>query len=126
MSGVTGWVAAGWLMSGKLASARTASAASSSAVTGGPAAAGIAGVRWHRFLFWDVVAVASVMEEIGHDGAIASAYKVQPDLAIALDVTYGKGKVFIFTPEVTFRAQPHATYKFLFNALVSGPAGADR
>jgi len=38
---------------------------------------------------WDVVAVASTQEEIGAYGAISAAYQVQPDLAVALDVTYG-------------------------------------
>ena len=45
-------------------------------------------------------------------------------LVTALDVSYGKGKVFIFTPEITFRAQPHATYKFLFNGIYYGSAKA--
>ncbi len=29
----------------------------------------------------------------------------------------GQGKLVLFGPEITFRAQPHATFKFLFNAL---------
>ena len=29
----------------------------------------------------------------------------------------GKGRLFLFGPEITFRAQPHGTFKFLFNAL---------
>jgi hypothetical protein len=29
----------------------------------------------------------------------------------------GAGKLLLFGPEITFRAQPHATFKFLFNAL---------
>ncbi|MGE5199226.1 MAG: M14 metallopeptidase family protein [Rhodospirillaceae bacterium] len=45
-------------------------------------------------------------------------------LATALDVSYGKGKVFILTPEITFRAQPHAAYKFLFNGIYYGRAKA--
>ena len=43
-------------------------------------------------------------------------------LVTALDASYGKGKVFILTPEITFRAQPHATYKFLFNGIYYGSA----
>jgi putative aminopeptidase FrvX len=39
---------------------------------------------------WDVVAVATVQEETGLKGAIASAYGVAPDMAVALDVTFGK------------------------------------
>jgi hypothetical protein len=45
-------------------------------------------------------------------------------LVTVLDVSYGKGKVFIFTPEITFRAQPHATFKFLFNGIHYGNAKA--
>jgi endoglucanase len=37
---------------------------------------------------WDVYAVATVQEETGLFGAATSAYKIQPDLAIALDVTF--------------------------------------
>ena len=32
----------------------------------------------------------------------------------------GKGKVFLFGPEITFRAQPHGTFKFLFNGIAYG------
>ncbi|NTU51487.1 MAG: family 20 glycosylhydrolase, partial [Candidatus Aminicenantes bacterium] len=38
---------------------------------------------------WDVFAVATVQEEIGLRGAITSAFGVAPDLAIAIDVTFG-------------------------------------
>ncbi|NLX11169.1 MAG: M42 family metallopeptidase [Chloroflexi bacterium] len=38
---------------------------------------------------WDVVAVASVQEEVGSLGALTAAYQVQPDVAIAVDVTFG-------------------------------------
>ncbi len=34
----------------------------------------------------------------------------------------GKGKVLLYGPEITFRGQPHATFKFLFNGLLYGPA----
>ena len=40
---------------------------------------------------WDVWAVASVQEEVGHVGAYTSAFKIRPDLAIAVDVTFAKG-----------------------------------
>ena len=39
---------------------------------------------------WDLLAVATAQEETGLKGAIASAYGVSPDLAIALDVNFGK------------------------------------
>ena len=38
---------------------------------------------------WDVFAVATTQEETGLKGAIASAYGVAPDIAVALDVTFG-------------------------------------
>lgn len=34
----------------------------------------------------------------------------------------GKGKVFLFGPEITFRGQPHGTFKFLFNGIYYGSA----
>jgi endoglucanase len=40
---------------------------------------------------WDVVAVATVQEEIGLQGARTSAFALRPDLAVAVDVTHGKG-----------------------------------
>jgi hypothetical protein len=35
----------------------------------------------------------------------------------------GEGKVFVMGPEVTFRGEPHATFKLLFNALLYSGAG---
>ena len=37
-----------------------------------------------------------------------------------IDATVGKGHVLLFAPEITFRAQPHGTFKFLFNGLFRG------
>ena len=34
----------------------------------------------------------------------------------------GKGQVVLYGPEVTFRGQPHATFKFLFNGILYGPS----
>ena len=34
----------------------------------------------------------------------------------------GKGKLFLYGPEILFRSQPHGTFKFLFNGLFYGPA----
>ena len=39
---------------------------------------------------WDVLAVATAQEETGLKGALASAYGVAPDLAVALDVTFAE------------------------------------
>jgi endoglucanase len=39
---------------------------------------------------WDVCAVATVQEEVGYVGAITSTYGLQPDLGIAIDVTWAR------------------------------------
>ncbi len=40
-------------------------------------------------------------------------------IAIA-EATIGEGKLMLFGPEITFRAQPHGTFKFLFNGIYYG------
>ncbi len=40
------------------------------------------------------------------------------------EATVGEGKVVLLGPEVAFRAQPHATFKLLFNGLYYGSAKA--
>lgn len=35
----------------------------------------------------------------------------------AFEAPVGQGKAFVFGPEITFRAQPYGTFKFLFNAI---------
>jgi hypothetical protein len=42
-------------------------------------------------------------------------------VAIA-EANVGKGKLYLFGPEITFRAQPHGTFKFLFNGIYAGSA----
>jgi endoglucanase len=39
---------------------------------------------------WDVYVVATVQEETGLRGAITSAFGIAPDLAMAIDVTFGE------------------------------------
>jgi hypothetical protein len=39
-----------------------------------------------------------------------------------VDATVGKGKLFLYGPEILFRAQPHGTFKFLFNGIYYGTA----
>jgi hypothetical protein len=39
----------------------------------------------------------------------------------AVEVPLGKGRVILFGPEILQRAQPHGTFKFLFNAISAGP-----
>src|SRR5262249_35356036 len=38
---------------------------------------------------------------------------------IAIEAPIGKGRVVLYGPEITQRAQPHGTFKLLFNALFS-------
>ncbi len=42
--------------------------------------------------------------------------------AAAIDAQVGRGRVLVFGPHVAFRAQSHATFKFLFNAIYSSKA----
>jgi hypothetical protein len=46
---------------------------------------------------------------------------LQDGVAVA-EAKVGKGKLFMFGPEITFRAQPHGTFKFLFNGIYYGGA----
>ena len=39
------------------------------------------------------------------------------DGVTAFEATVGKGRVFVFGPEITFRSQTHGTFKLLFNTL---------
>jgi hypothetical protein len=43
-----------------------------------------------------------------------------------VDAPLGRGRVMLFGPEITFRAQPHGTFKFLFNGIYYGKAVAAR
>jgi len=45
-------------------------------------------------------------------------------VAIA-EANVGKGKLYLFGPEITFRAQPHGTFKFLFNGIYAGSAAGN-
>jgi hypothetical protein len=38
----------------------------------------------------------------------------------AVEATIGKGKLYMFAPEITFRGQPHGTFKWLFNSIYAG------
>jgi hypothetical protein len=40
----------------------------------------------------------------------------------AIEAPYGKGKLFLFGPEIVFRGQPHGTFKLLFNGIFYGSA----
>jgi hypothetical protein len=39
----------------------------------------------------------------------------------AVEAPIGKGTVYLFAPEITFRGQPHGTFKWLFNGIYSAP-----
>jgi endoglucanase len=45
----------------------------------------------HTELPWNLVAVATVCEEVNFAGSTTAAFELNPDLAIAVDVTFGKG-----------------------------------
>jgi hypothetical protein len=36
----------------------------------------------------------------------------------AFEAEVGKGKLYVFGPEIAFRSQPHGTFKFLFNGIL--------
>jgi hypothetical protein len=44
---------------------------------------------------------------------------LEGNVAIA-EAKVGKGQLFLFGPEITFRGQPHGTFKFLFNGIYGG------
>jgi hypothetical protein len=45
----------------------------------------------------------------------------------AFEAAVGRGKAYVFGPEITFRAQPHGTFRFLFNGiLLAGQEGTGR
>ncbi len=48
--------------------------------------------------------------------------KYLENTAAAVEAEVGEGNLFLFGPEITFRAQPHGTFKLLFNSLYYGPA----
>jgi hypothetical protein len=48
--------------------------------------------------------------------------KYLQDGVAVIDADAGKGKLLMFGPEITFRAQPHGTFKFLFNGIYYGRA----
>jgi hypothetical protein len=48
--------------------------------------------------------------------------KYLQDGVAAIEATVGRGRLFLFGPEIAFRAQSHASFKFLFNGLLYGRA----
>jgi Zinc carboxypeptidase len=39
-----------------------------------------------------------------------------------LEAKVGRGKLFLYGPEIIFRGQPHGTFKLLFNGILFGPS----
>ena len=48
------------------------------------------------------------------------------DGVAVIEANVGKGSIFLYGPEITFRAQPHGTFKLLFNGIQYGGAEAIR
>ncbi|MGH9798876.1 MAG: hypothetical protein ACRD82_00785 [Blastocatellia bacterium] len=44
------------------------------------------------------------------------------DGVAVIDANVGKGRLFMYGPEIAFRAQPHGTFKLLFNGIYLGRA----
>ncbi len=44
---------------------------------------------------------------------------LEDGVAVA-EAEVGKGKLLLFGPEITFRGQPHGTFKLLFNSIYLG------
>jgi hypothetical protein len=52
--------------------------------------------------------------------ALGQAYL--KDTAAVVEAPVGKGKLVLYGPEILFRAQPHGTFKLLFNGIFAGHA----
>ena len=48
------------------------------------------------------------------------------DGVTVIDADVGKGKLFLFSPLITFRAQPHGTFKFLLNGIYYGTSKSEK
>ncbi|MGE0132056.1 MAG: M14 metallopeptidase family protein [Blastocatellales bacterium] len=48
--------------------------------------------------------------------------KYLQDGVAVIEAQVGKGKLYMYGPEINFRAQPHGTFKFLFNGIYYGRA----
>jgi hypothetical protein len=53
-----------------------------------------------------------------HSGWAIGQNYLQNGLAI-IETSVGKGHLVLFGPEISFRAQPHGTFRFLFNGIVN-------
>ena len=68
---------------------------------------------------WTAVAGAAVISIAAVTGIRAAGSEVS-----IVDAPLGKGRVVLFGNEVNWRAQPHGTFKLLFNGIYYGSATA--
>ncbi len=84
-------------------------------------------------MFFDSSPVFRVGSEGGHrvawfsgketlDSGWAQGQEMLDGTTAVIEAKSGEGKVFVMGPEVTFRGEPHATFKLLFNGLFYGAA----
>jgi len=69
-----------------------------------------------------ITAIASFDTETPLHSGWAWGQKYLKDGVIAAEARVGKGRVLLFGPEILQRAQPHGTFKLLFNAIYSSVA----
>lgn len=64
-----------------------------------------------------------VIARFDNDAPLKSGWawgqKYLKDGVVAAEVKVGKGRVYVYGPEILQRAQPHGTFKLLFNALLA-------
>jgi hypothetical protein len=56
----------------------------------------------------------------------AFGQKYLRDGLVVVSAPVGRGRLFLFGPEITFRGQPHGTFKLLFNGIYGGTAESVR
>ena len=72
----------------------------------------------------DVKAVASFDSPAPLRSGWAWGQKYLEQSAAVVEASVGKGKLFLYGPEILFRSQPHGTYKLFFNGIYYGHATA--
>jgi len=70
---------------------------------------------WGYFVPLDGGAVAPGV--INPDSGKKTIQHLEGGIAIA-EAKVGSGRLVMFGPQILFRAQPHGTFKFLFNGIV--------
>jgi hypothetical protein len=70
----------------------------------------------------DLKAVASFDSPAPLRSGWAWGQKYLEQSAAVVEASIGKGKLFLYGPEILFRSQPHGTYKLFFNGIYYGHA----